>query len=129
MTTPEPPADGRPGAVQSKDDGELAALVTRPDLPSTFERWQLTLAPGVARPTGAARWAGALVLIVQGVLEVDCRAGGRHTFRAGDLIVLGRLPLRALRNPGQIPVRLVAVRRRGDRPPAGLLRVIRHVRS
>jgi hypothetical protein len=110
------------------DDGAVARLVTRPDLPAGFERWQLTLAAGARRPADPDDWAGALVLVDQGHLEVDCTVGGRHTFSAGDLLVLGRLPLRTLRNPGDGPVRLVAVRRHGEQPPAGLLRVIRHIR-
>jgi hypothetical protein len=114
------------GFFERRQEAELARLVTRPDLPRTFERWQLELAPGAERRTAAAEWAGALVLLAAGRLEVDCRVGGRHTIEAGDLLVLGWLPLRVLRNPGRVPVRLVAVRRRGDRPTAGLLRVIRH---
>jgi len=109
------------------DDGALARLVTRPDLPAGFERWQLTLAAGAHRSADPDDWAGALVLVDRGRLEVDCALGGRHTFDAGDLLVLGRLPLRSLHNPGDGPVRLVAVRRHGEQPPAGLLRVIRHI--
>jgi hypothetical protein len=120
---PHPPDRGG-----SREDAELIELVTRSDLPTTFERWQLVLAPGAERPTDPAEWAGALVLVEQGRLAVDCRAGGQRTFETGDLLVLGWLPLRTLRNPGHAPVRLVAVRRRGDRPTAGLLRVIRHIR-
>ena len=119
---------GGPGFIESREDAELVRLVTRPDLPPTFERWQLLLAPGAERPADPGEWAGALVLVERGRLDVDCRVGGRHTFESGDLLVLGWLPLRTLRNPGPEPVRLVAVRRRGDRPTAGLLRVIRYIR-
>ena len=119
---------GGPGFLEAKEDAELVELVTRPDLPSTFERWQLVLAPGVEQRTDPGEWAGALVLVEHGRLAVHCRAGGHHTFEAGDLLVLGWLPLRTLRNPGGGPVRLVAVRRPGDRPTGGLLRVIRHIR-
>jgi hypothetical protein len=110
------------------DDGALARLVTRPDLPAGFERWQLTLAAGARVPADPDDWAGALVLVDRGRIEVDCAVGGRHTFGAGDLLVLGHLPLRSLHNPGDAPVRLVAVRRHGQHPPAGLLRVLRHIR-
>jgi hypothetical protein len=113
--------------LEDRDDAELARLITRSDLPATFERWRVELAPGTARPTDASHWAGAVVLIEGGRLEVDCERGGRRTFAAGDLLVLGWLPLRALRNPGSVPTRLVAVRRRDDRPTAGVLRVVRRL--
>lgn len=111
-----------PAPFERREDAELVRLVLRRDLPPTFERWTLVLAPGAERPADAARWAGALVLVEQGRLEVDCRAGGRRTFVAGDLLVLGWLPLCTLRNPGPLPARLVAVRRCDEQPtpaPAG----------
>ena len=114
--------------LERQDDADLVTLVTRPDLPPALDRWQVTLAPGSERETDPGEWAGALVLVAGGRLTVDCRAGGHRTFEAGDLLVLGWLPLRTLRNPGDSPVRLLAVRRRGDRPTAGLLRVFRHIR-
>lgn len=130
MRDPPPPAHGGDpqdagsaaslwDSVDRADGADLARLLTRPDLPATFERWRMVLAPGAEQPTTAEEWAGALVLVERGHLEVDCHAGGRHTFAAGDLLVLGWLPLQTLRNRGEVPVRLVAVRRRGNRPPEG----------
>lgn len=113
----------RPGL--RPDDAELIGLLTRPKLPATFERRQLTLAPGAEQPADPVAWADALVLVEQGRLEVECRARGRYTFVAGDLLVLGWLPLRTLHNPGDVPVQLVAVRRRGERPPPCPLRLVR----
>jgi hypothetical protein len=118
-----------PGSCARNEDSELASLVTRRDLPSMFQRWELVLAPGSEHPTEADPWADALVLIQHGRLEVDCRAGGTRTFGAGDLLALDRLGLRVLRNPGHVPVRLVAVRRGAVHPTCGLLRVIRHIRQ
>ncbi len=106
----------------------LARLIKRPDLPPGFERWQLSLAPNTRRRARPDDWAGALVLVDDGQLEVDCGAHGHHVFTGGDLLVLGQLPLRSLHNPGDESVRLVAVRRQSEQPPAGLLRVIRHIR-
>lgn len=99
--------------------------LTRPDLPDSFERWQLTLAAGGRRPTSAEEWAGALVHVEEGTLEVRCAAGGREVFGTGDLLALGWLPIVELRNRGVVPVRLVAVRRRGERPTASYLHVTR----
>jgi hypothetical protein len=103
--------------------------LTRPALPARFERWRVTLAPGVERAMSPAEWAGALVLVERGRLEVTCRGGGRRLFDSGDLLVLGWLPLRLLRNPGPEPVHLVAVRRRGERPTAGHLFLFRVARG
>lgn len=70
------------------------------------------LAPGVERATDTEEWAGAIVLIERGRLEVCCTAGARSTYEEGDLLPLGWLPLLALRNPGAVETRLVAIRRR-----------------
>ena len=101
------------------------AFLTRPDLPDGFERWAVVLAPGERRPTGPEEWAGALVRIDCGTVEVACTAGGHETFHAGDLVALGWLPLTELRNRGGGSVRIVAVRRRGRPPSAPYLRVSR----
>ena len=128
VTIPSPDHDAHAAAaIEEREDAELIRLVTRRELLATFERWHLILAPGAEKSTDAGRWAGALVLVEQGRVEVDCARRGRHTFETGDLLVLGWLPLRMLRNPGDVSVRLVAVRRRGDRRTSGLLRVIRHI--
>lgn len=101
------------------------AWLTRPDLPARFERWRLELPPRTRRPTSGAEWAGALVRVELGTLEVGCEAGGHETFAAGDLIALGWLPIVELRNHGDVPVRLVAVRRRGTPPSEAYLHVTR----
>ena len=102
-----------------------AAFLTRPDLPRRFERWREELPAGGSRSTSAEEWAGALVRIESGTLEVACEARGSVTFHAGDLLALGWLPIVELRNVGEVPVRLVAVRRRGVRPKRGYLHVTR----
>ena len=115
------------------DDNDLVALLRRDDLPSAFERWEVSLSPGVSRPTSPEEWAGAIVLVARGRLGVDCHARGHHTFAAGDVLVLGWLPLQQLHNAGHEPVRLVAIRRRTEARDEtvhrGLLRVIRHIRQ
>ncbi|HET6381709.1 MAG TPA: hypothetical protein VFH63_11860 [candidate division Zixibacteria bacterium] len=107
------------------DERGLLELLRRPDLPGAFERWSLELPPRARQATSPGEWAGALVFIQTGMLEVECRARGYETFVAGDLLALGWLPLRQLRNPGDLPVRLIAVRRRGKRPTRPYLRVTR----
>lgn len=104
-------------------DADLADALGRPDLPPVFERFRLVLSPGERRPTRPAEWAGCLVLVERGTIEVDCDAGGMRSFAAGDLLALGWLPIRALRNPGSAEAILVAVRRRGDRTEEPFLHV------
>ena len=108
----------------SESEG-LLELLQRPHLPAGFERWRVELRAGDQRPTDAAEWAGAMVLVEQGRLQVDCLAGGSRTFVEGDLLVLGWLPLRRLRNVGANDVRLLALRPLGRRPKHSLLRVVK----
>lgn len=93
------------------DGGDDPLPRTRAALPLAYERWRVELAPGAERESVSGEWSGTLVLIESGRLEVSCLAGGRHTFGTGDLLALGWLPLRRLRNTGRIPLRLLAVRR------------------
>ena len=92
-------------------DDESRAAVFRAGLPPAFEGWRLVLKPGEERLTDAAEWSDAIVLIERGVIEVHCRAGGWRAFRAGDILALSCLPLRAIRNPADKSAKLVAVRR------------------
>jgi hypothetical protein len=105
--------------------GDEAAFLARPDLPDAFERWELELPARTIRPTSPDEWAGALARIESGTLEVGCQEGGHETFRAGDMIALGWLPIVELRNHGNEPVRVLAVRRRGTRTTDSYLHVTR----
>lgn len=86
----------------------------------SFRTTVVTLAPGCSRPYREAEWADALVVVEVGEIELECGEGGRRRFRAGDLLCLTGLPLRALHNPGPGPAVLVSVtRRRPVRGPSG----------
>jgi hypothetical protein len=80
--------------------------------PRAFTRRELVLAPGDRRVYDAAEWRDALVVVKRGELDIECRAGGRMRFVAGDMLWLTGLPLRAITNEGHEPVVLVAVSRR-----------------
>lgn len=95
-------------------DADLAEALGRADLPPAFERFRTVLPSGDSRPTRRADWAGCLVLVERGTVEVDCDAGGTRSFATGDLIALDWLPLRMLRNPGADEACLLAIRRRGE---------------
>jgi hypothetical protein len=68
--------------------------------------------PGGERHYDGAEWAGALVVVDRGELELDCLDGDRPRFAGGAVLWLGGLPVRALRNPGAAPAVLIAVYRR-----------------
>lgn len=89
-------------------------MLLRGDLPDRFRRWSLVLAPFEERPTSPSEWAGAVVLVRDGAVEVECSAGGRRTFRRGDLLVFDGVPVRVLRNPCAAATHLVAVGRDCD---------------
>jgi hypothetical protein len=77
-----------------------------------FTRRELVLDPGTRRAYDEAEWHDALVVVKRGELDIECRAGGRMRFVAGDMLWLTGLPLRALKNEGLEPVVLVSVSRR-----------------
>lgn len=108
------------------DDGLYRSLDQANPLPG-IERWRLAIPPGIAWPSEPSEWAGALVLIEQGSLDVECVAGGTERFLSGDLLALGWLPIRTLRNRGTEEVLLLAVRRTDRGEKDEYLRVARAV--
>ena len=89
--------------------GRLSLLGRR--LPRPFEvRW-VVLVPGHLRPYVEAEWRDALIVVERGEVELESVTGVRWRFVAGDILCLARLPLRALRNDGPLPVLLSAVSR------------------
>jgi hypothetical protein len=104
---------GRPGDPSTvRPRRRLRDVVEPSGQPDRFERRRHVLGPGVERPSDRAEWADTIVLIERGRLEVCCEAGARVIYEEGDLLPLGWLPLRALRNPGMAEMRLIAIRRR-----------------
>jgi hypothetical protein len=72
---------------------------------------EVEIPPGGARPYDGAEWAGALVVVDRGELELACSDGCRPRFAGGAVLWLAGLPVRELRNPGSVPAVLVAVTR------------------
>jgi hypothetical protein len=73
----------------------------------------VTIRPGGTRPYEEAEWRDALVVVECGAVVVECQAGGRRTFRAGEVLWLTGMAVRALHNDdGQESAVLVAVSRR-----------------
>jgi hypothetical protein len=80
--------------------------------PLGFEVRAVGVEPGGHRIYYEAEWGDAIVIVECGEVELECLGGARRRFRRGDFLWLAGLPLRALHNPGQDPVLLVAVSRR-----------------
>ena len=82
-------------------------------VPPCFAARRVVVAPGVARPYEEAEWVDAVVVVERGEIELECTRGGRRRFRAGDVLWLVGLPLRALHCCGNCPAVLLAVSREG----------------
>ncbi len=59
-----------------------------------------------------AEWRDALVVILRGQLELECRRGPRHLFGHGDILFFAGLGLRTISNAGIHTVTLTSVSRR-----------------
>jgi quercetin dioxygenase-like cupin family protein len=81
-------------------------------LPPRFRQRVVTLAPGDRRPFHEHEWDDSLVLVHAGELELECHRGGRRRFAAGSILWMIGLDLRAMHNPGDGPLVLVAISRR-----------------
>lgn len=81
-------------------------------LPPQFAARTVVLDAGTTHPVREPQWAGTLVVVEEGLVEVRCRAGGRRMFRGGDVLWLAGIDAVALHNPGPGSAVLVAVRRR-----------------
>ena len=93
--------------MEAEDDTTLGAGL----VPAGFERRAMTVTPGSERRTSAEDWAGALVIVERGSIEVVCRGGARRTFGEGSYLCLSWLPVEWLRNPGPVDATVAAYRR------------------
>jgi hypothetical protein len=79
----------------------------RDPLPLGFSRRVLQVAPGFGlEPDGLS---DAIVVVEQGELELECRAGTCRRFGCGSMIPMARLPIARLRSVGPRALVLVAV--------------------
>jgi quercetin dioxygenase-like cupin family protein len=95
------------------DDDELDPDALAPSS-LHFRRRVVELAPGEAIAVDPASWDDAIVFVTAGEIELECARGERRRFSCGATLCFGP-PLRAVRNCGPDPVRLVAVWRRRRR--------------
>jgi len=92
------------------DESACDALLHGP-LPEGFSRCVLRVAPGLALDMGWFRLPDAILVVEQGGLEIECRAGTCRRFGHGSMIPIARLPVAGLRSVGPSPLVLVVVSR------------------
>lgn len=85
------------------------ALIGSP--PPGFRRLVVRIPAGGALPYVPTDWAGALVTVAAGTVELCGGSGRRYRFATGAVLFLDGLGLRALHNPGACDAVLVALAR------------------
>jgi hypothetical protein len=92
---------------------ESAGALFGAQLPAGFSRRVFRVAPGLELGLGPGGLPDAIVVVEQGELELECRAGTCRRFAPGSMIPIARLPVAHLRSVGPGPLVLVAVSRAG----------------
>ena len=92
-------------------DGCDGEALFRGPLPEGFSRRVFRVAPGLELGLDPDRLPDAVVVVEQGELELECRAGTCRRFGRGSMIPIARLPVSHLRSVGAGPLVLVAVSR------------------
>jgi hypothetical protein len=76
-----------------------------------FDARQAVVAPDRALSFDEAEWAGALVVVEHGQIELEWMGGARRTFGCGAILWLTGLSLRAVRCHGPEPAVLLVLSR------------------
>ena len=74
-----------------------------------------TIEPGAETRYEPNLWDGALVVVEEGEIELECLNGDRQRFSRGAVLTLDFPQLRTLRNPGDQPALLSVVSRHDGR--------------
>ena len=88
-----------------------AEALLRGPLPEGFSRRAIRIAPGGEVAVQQCGLPDAIVVVEDGELELECRAGTRRRFGRGSMIPIALLPVARLRSVGSGPLVLVAVAR------------------
>ena len=108
---------GRGAATRRASDDDVGVSFLARPVPASFDLGQVILEAGTERPFERAEWDDTFVVVEAGRVELEAIDGGCRTFGQGDMLCLGVLRLRCLRNRGAEPVVLSRLRR-CRRPPA-----------
>jgi hypothetical protein len=88
---------------------ESACALLRGPLPEGFSRRVFRVAPGLELGLDTRRLPNTIVVVEEGELELQCRAGTCRRFGRGSMIPIGRLPIAHVRSVGSGSLVLVAV--------------------
>jgi hypothetical protein len=83
----------------------------RAPLPAGFSRRVFEVASGLELALEPGGLTDAIVVVEQGELELECRAGTCRRFAPGSMIAVARLPVSHLKSVGPVPLVLIAVSR------------------
>lgn len=97
------------------DDDELDVDRIERNVPATFAKRTVELAPAEVLAYDPASWHDTIVFVTAGEIEVERRDGERARFQLGDILCLAPFSVRIVRNTGREPARLLAVARRGEK--------------
>ena len=92
-------------------DERAGEALFRAPLKEGFSRRVFRVEPGLELGVEESPLPDAIVIVEQGELELECRAGTGRRFGPGSMIPLARLPVAHLRSVGPRPLVLVAVSR------------------
>jgi hypothetical protein len=95
----------------AEDDGERVSFAGK-TLPQKFVLRELVIEVAGDRSYDRREWAGAIVVVEAGELEIECVDGTAVRFHNGAVLCLDALPIRRLRNRGPCPLRLSVVAKR-----------------
>jgi hypothetical protein len=97
--------------MELRDDDAPLRLGGRP-LPGWLDRTLTVIRPGATLAYVAERWAGAVVVVEFGRIELESESGERVQLSEGALLALERVPVVAIRNVGPGAAVLAAISRR-----------------
>jgi hypothetical protein len=98
-------------------DGRAGDALFRDPLPDGFARRVHRALPGRDVALEPAPPADAIVVVEQGELELECRAGTCRCFGRGSMIPIARLPMARLLSVGSRPLVLAVIARASDEFP------------
>lgn len=91
-------------------DGEPVSFVGRRTPPGRRVR-TVVIPPGDVLDYVPGEWTDALVVVEEGLLEVECSSGARARFGSGAVLTFAAVQPRRLLNPGATPLVLSALTR------------------
>jgi mannose-6-phosphate isomerase-like protein (cupin superfamily) len=90
---------------------ETACRLFQGPLPAGYARRVFRVAPGLELGVQPSHLRDAIMVVAQGELELECRAGTCRRFGCGSMIPIGPMSIPHVRNPGPDPLVLLVISR------------------